>query len=230
MLEHVSRSVVLEPRWGAMQASLFGVEPPSIDPSFSGVQRIELAGGAWIDLLPCWLRGADAVFDALVQQRTWRQHTVPMYERMVAEPRLTSWWSVADGSEPLPVLRVARGALSARYRRRLTSIACNLYRDGQDSVAWHGDRLAERHDAHVAILSVGEPRPLHLRPRPGCPESSGARSRSFVLGDGTLLVMGGTCQATWQHCVPKTARRIGPRMSITFRHDSLGRRRGAVAV
>ena len=91
-------------------------------------------------------------------------------------------------------------------------------------MAWHGDRLHDRSDALVAILSVGEPRVLQLRPAPGCPASAGSAIRSFPLGDGTLLVMGGTCQATWQHRVPKSARHTGPRMSITFRHDSAGRR------
>lgn len=219
-----------EPLLGPVQASLFAAEPPAIDASLTGRERIELAGGAWVDVVPNWLRGADAVFDALIARRTWRQHTVVMYERLLPEPRLTSWWTVADGPEPLPVLAAARVALSEHYGRRFTSIGFNLYRDGRDSVAWHGDRLRDRLDANVAILSVGERRALQLRPRPGCAESAGARSRSFLLSRGTLLVMGGSCQATWQHCVPKTARRVGPRLSITFRHDSTGRRWRAVAV
>ena len=35
--------------------------------------------------------------------------------------------------------------------------------------------------------------------------------------NGDLLVMGGTCQRTWEHAVPKTARPTGPRISIQFR-------------
>lgn len=213
-----------DPHVGALQGSLFGVESPTVDGSFAGIERIGLAGGAWIDLLPGWLSGADVVFQELVDRLTWRQHTVPMYDRQVVEPRLTSWWTEKMGPEPLGVLSTARHALCGRYGRRFTSIGCNLYRDGRDSVAWHGDRLIEKHDANVVILSVGEPRALHLRPAPGCAESAGARSMSFALGEGTLFVMGGTCQATWQHSVPKTSRHAGPRMSITFRHDSLGRR------
>lgn len=213
-----------DPHVGALQGSLFGLDSPSVDPSFAGLERIELAGGAWVDVLPGWLQGADVVFQELVDRLTWRQHTVPMYDRYVEEPRLTSWWSAGSGPEPMAVLSTARHALSARYGRTFSSIGCNLYRDGRDSVAWHGDRVVERHDAVVAILSVGEPRALQLRPAPGSTASAGARSMSFALGEGTLLVMGGTCQATWQHCVPKTSRHVGPRMSITFRHDSLGRR------
>jgi alkylated DNA repair dioxygenase AlkB len=218
-----SRSVIGDPHVGEVQGSLFGVAEPEVGP-LDGLERIELAGGAWVDVLPGWLVGADIVFQQLVDRLTWRQHTVPMYDRMVAEPRLTSWWS-GSGPEPLPVLASARRALCGHYRRAFNSIGCNLYRDGRDSVAWHGDRIVDRGDALVAILSVGQPRALQLRPAPGCAASAGARSMSFALGEGTLFVMGGTCQATWQHCVPKTSRHAGARMSITFRHDSIGRRR-----
>lgn len=219
-----SRSVIGDPHVGALQGSLFGLDTPRIDDSFAGIERIELAGGAWVDVLPGWLHGSDLVFQELVDRLTWRQHTVPMYDRYVEEPRLTSWWTPASGPEPLAVLSTARHALSRHYGRAFGSIGCNLYRDGNDSVAWHGDRLIDKFDANIAILSVGEPRALNLRPKPGCAESAGGRSKSFALGEGTLFVMGGTCQATWQHCVPKTSRHVGPRMSITFRHDSLGRR------
>lgn len=224
MLEHVfTQTVIADPHVGFAQGSLFGAAAPEIA-GFDRVVRTDLPGGAWVDLVPGWLGGPDVVFQELVDTLVWRQHTVPMYERQVAEPRLTAWWAGAPGEEPLRVLADARRRLSRHYRRRFTSIGFNLYRDGRDSVAWHGDRLRDPSDAQVAILSVGEPRQLQLRPTPGCAASAGAPTRSFALGDGTLLVMGGTCQATWQHAVPKTARHAGPRLSITFRHGSIGRR------
>ena len=88
-----------------------------------------------------------------------------------------------------------------------------LYRDGADSVAWHGDRIGKgaHTDTMVAILSVGSARALMLRPR------SGGSSRAFHLGHGDLIVMGGSCQRTWEHAIPKTARPVGPRVSIQFR-------------
>jgi alkylated DNA repair dioxygenase AlkB len=204
-----------------MQGSLFGFAEPALDDTFAGIRRIELPGGAWVEVLPNWLGGADVVFQELADGLLWRQHTVPMYERYVDEPRLTSWWSSAEGNpEPLPVLGSVRRALTDRYSRAFDSIGFNLYRDGFDSVAWHGDRLHDRLDAVIAIVSVGEPRQLRLRPKPGCAESAGGSPRSFALGEGTLLVMGGTCQATWQHGVPKSSKRCGPRMSVTFRHTT----------
>ena len=64
----------------------------------------------------------------------------------------------------------------------------------------------------VAIVSTGQPRPFHLRPR------GGGASRSWQLGHGDLFVMGGSCQHDWEHCVPKIAA-AGPRLSIMFRHN-----------
>ena len=88
-----------------------------------------------------------------------------------------------------------------------------LYRDGRDSVAWHGDRIgrSSTEDTIVAIVVLGQPRALLLRPRGG-----GATLR-HDLGHGDLIAMGGSCQRTWEHAVPKSARHAGPRISIQFR-------------
>ena len=110
-----------------------------------------------------------------------------------------------------PVLEQAAAALSRRYGLALARISLAFYRDGRDSVAWHGDRLGHlADDTVVAIVSLGEPRRFLLRP------VTGGASRAFDLGWGDLLVMGGSCQRTWQHAVPKMAQ-AGPRMSVQFR-------------
>jgi alkylated DNA repair dioxygenase AlkB len=139
-----------------------------------------------------------------------------MYGNKVGTPRVVSWWGPDDPPPPVPDLvplfERMRAVLSDRYGRDLMSIGCNLYRDGQDSVAWHGDRVARDHDeAVIAIVSVGAPRPFRLRPK------GGGAALGWSLGGGDLLVMGGTAQRTWQHSVPKVAR-AAPRISITFRH------------
>jgi alkylated DNA repair dioxygenase AlkB len=196
------------------QANLFGTLEPSFDDTFAGIERIELSDGAWVDHLPGWLQGDDVVMDDLVRTAPWKSSTRPMYDRIVAVPRLTAWWEW-KGEGPAgapPILESLRAALSKRYSTAFTSCGCNLYRDGSDSVAWHGDRIKrELVEAHVAIVSVGEPRKLLLRP------TAGGDSLGFKLGHGDLFVMGGTCQRTWQHSVPK-CKCAGPRMSITFRH------------
>lgn len=140
-----------------------------------------------------------------------------MYDNVVAVPRLLAFYGAADPL-PHPVLDEARAALSRHYAGELgepfTTAGLCYYRDGRDSVAWHGDRTGKsaREDTMVAILSVGEPRDLLLRPAGG----GGAAVRR-PLGHGDLIVMGGSCQRTWEHCVPKTARAAGPRISVQFR-------------
>jgi alkylated DNA repair dioxygenase AlkB len=198
----------------ARQGSLFGLLQPEVDTSFGDVEHLDLDGRSWIDVGCGWLRGADSVFDQLVQRLPLRQRTdIKMFDRLVDEPRLSAWWHLDGGlPEPIPLLAEMRALLSRRYGEEFTSIGFNLYRNGDDSVAGHGDR--HRHvvtDPIVAIVSVGSPRPLRLRPR------GGGSSRAWRLGDGDLFVMGGACQHDWEHTVPKV-RVAGPRLSITFRN------------
>lgn len=195
----------------AWQGSLFGSGEPR--PDAAPVVRTELEGGAWIDHAPGWLAGSDPVFDELLATAPWTQKQRRMYEGMVDEPRLTAWWTLSRSSAGLPpVLLEVRDILSARYGERFSSVGCNLYRDGRDSVAWHGDTVRRTMPRPiVAIVSLGEPRKLLLRP------TRGGASRRWDLGAGDLFVMGGTCQHTWQHAVPKVAA-AGPRISVTYRH------------
>jgi alkylated DNA repair dioxygenase AlkB len=196
------------------QTSLFGTLDPAYDATFAEVSRLDLDATTWVDLAPGWLRGADQVYDQLVEALPLRQRTgVKMYDRIVDEPRLSAWWRAGHGQpEPLPILSDMRALLSSRYDEPFDSIGFNLYRDGNDSVAWHGDR--HRHvvtNPVIAIVSVGAPRPLRLRPR------GGGTSLSWSLGNGDLFVMGGACQHDWEHTVPKVRVTTGPRLSITFR-------------
>ena len=197
------------------QQCLFAFEEPQVAPDFAGLTRTWLDETSWVDYAPQWLGGADLVFAELVAKLSWKQREVTMYDKRLPEPRLTSWWSSLAGTpEPLPVLESARAALTRQYGRPFDSIGFNLYRDGRDSVAWHADR--ERYyqeDPVVAIVSTGAPRAFQLRPL------GGGQSQRWQLGLGDLFVMGGSCQHQWEHCVPKTANAVGPRLSIMFRHN-----------
>jgi alkylated DNA repair dioxygenase AlkB len=180
------------------------------------VRRAALAQGAWIDLRPGWLHGADALFQRLVDRVPWRAERRQMYDRVVDVPRLLCFYGEGEPL-PDPALDAARRALDGHYAAELgepfrTAGLC-LYRDGRDSVAWHGDTIGRgsTEDTMVAIVSVGAPRALLLRPR------GGGRTRRYEVGHGDLIVMGGSCQRTWEHAVPKTARPTGPRISIQFR-------------
>lgn len=198
----------------SFQPSLFdGVEHPSFDASFTGVERIHLDEASWLDLAPGWVRGSDRVFEDILRARSWDERTRWMYERRVREPRLTSLWRDGAGVPLEPaLLDDMRRILSARYGVLFDSAGFNLYRDGEDSVAWHGDRIRkEILEPVIALVSFGEPRKFLLRPK------GGGRSRAFHLGRGDLLVTGGRTQRAWDHCVPKVAH-AGPRISVAFRH------------
>ncbi|MFF2845252.1 alpha-ketoglutarate-dependent dioxygenase AlkB [Streptomyces sp. NPDC058001] len=183
----------------------------------AAVRRTVLGAGAWIDVLPGWLHGADALFTRLAADVPWRAERRQMYENTVDVPRLLCFYG-ADDPLPHPVLTEARTALTEHYagelREPFTTAGLCHYRDGRDSVAWHGDRIGRgaREDTMVAILSVGAPRDLLLRPRGG-----GGRTVRRPLGHGDLIVMGGSCQRTWEHAIPKTTRATGPRISVQFR-------------
>jgi alkylated DNA repair dioxygenase AlkB len=189
------------------QPSLLGDDPPGFDPSLAGLERRELGSGAWYDVVEGWVSGADRLFAELVERAPWAAHERPMYDRTVAEPRLTTRvWTTPPA--PLPAMAES---LSRHYACDLSTVSANLYRDGRDSVAWHGDRVGRRRsETVVAIVSLGSPRRFLLR------RIGGGRSLRLNPAAGDLLVLGGTCQRTWQHSVPKCAH-AGPRISVMFR-------------
>ncbi|MER5432532.1 alpha-ketoglutarate-dependent dioxygenase AlkB [Streptomyces sp. NPDC002588] len=201
-----------------LQGSLFDqTDEPRLG-RLTGLTRTRLGAGAWIDVLPGWLSGSDILFEHLASEVPWRAERRRMYDDVVAVPRLLAFYDAGE-ELPHPVLEEARRALSAHYAEELgepfvTAGLCH-YRDGRDSVAWHGDRIGRgaREDTMVAIVSVGAPRDLLLRPAHG----HGGETLRRPLGHGDLIVMGGSCQRTWEHCVPKSARAAGPRVSIQYR-------------
>jgi alkylated DNA repair dioxygenase AlkB len=190
----------------------FDAEAPSFDGQFLALSRTWLDAASWVDFAPGWVRGADALFAEVLRSRRWGQRTRVMYEQRVREPRLTAAWNLRKGPLEPTILDRLRLALAARYGAPFDSAGFNFYRDGRDSVAWHGDRIRKEIEAPVvALVSLGEPRKFLLRPRGGGP------SRALRLGRGDLLVTGGRTQRDWEHCVPKLAQ-AGPRISIAYRY------------
>jgi alkylated DNA repair dioxygenase AlkB len=207
---------VLVPESLLQESLLDAGDEPALGALGDSVRRIPLTRGAWVDLRPGWLSGAGTVFGRLAGTVPWRAEKRRMYDRVVDVPRLLCFYGEGEPL-PDPALAAALAALNAHYGPELgepfrTAGLCR-YRDGRDSVAWHGDTIGRgsREDTMVAILSLGAPRALALRPRGGGP------SRRYEVGHGDLLVMGGSCQRTWEHAVPKTAQATGPRISVQFR-------------
>lgn len=202
----------------AFQTSLF--DDLDADPTLGSlgrsVERIDLGEGAWLDVRPGWVQNSDALFERLAGGVDWKADRREMYDRVVDVPRLVSWFG-PDQAFPDPVLSAAQTALNDHYGRPPQQVfetaGLCFYRTGDDSIAWHGDKVGEAidRDTMVGIVSVGAARTLALRSR------SGGEVRRFPVGHGDLVVMGGSCQRTHEHSIAKTKRAIGPRISIQFR-------------
>ncbi|WP_237569799.1 alpha-ketoglutarate-dependent dioxygenase AlkB [Mycolicibacterium lacusdiani] len=184
---------------------------------FDCTDRRDLGDGAWIDVRAGWLTGHDEWFGELLEAIPWRAERRQMYDRVLDVPRLVSFHDLLAGPAPHPALAKLRVRLNDIYARELgepfTTAGLCLYRDESDSVAWHGDDIgrSRSEDTMVAIVSLGATRAFAMRPR------SGGRSLRLPQAHGDLLVMGGSCQRTWEHAVPKTTKPTGPRISIQFR-------------
>lgn len=199
-----------------IQGSLLDLPNRGIAALPGSVLRTELDARSWIDVRAGWVRDSDTLLEHLLRRVPWQAERRRMYDAVVDVPRLTCFYDAGD-ELPHPILGQCRDALTAYYADELgepfvTAGLC-LYRDGRDSVAWHGDRIgrSRREDTMVAILSLGHPRTLALRP------NGGHTAFRIGVGHGDLAVMGGACQREWEHAIPKTARPAGPRISIQFR-------------
>lgn len=189
------------------QLDLFSAPRVGFDASFAQLVRHELGLGAWVDHVPGWVSNHDALFDELAGALAWKSEKRHMYERVVDVPRL-----LASVPKEHALVEQMRVALSEKYGEELVRTTAALYRDGRDSVAWHGDTTArDMVTALVATVSLGQPRRFLLRPTEG-----GGAAHAFPAGRGDLIVMGGTCQRTWRHAIPKVAE-AGPRIALMFR-------------
>ncbi len=187
------------------QLDLFAGGAPAIDETFRTLERRNLAYGAWVDHAPGWVAGHDALFEELERDLPWRRETMQMYDQVVEVPRLLARVPAH------PLIERMRDVLSAHYGEPFVHMTAALYRDGRDSVAFHGDTTArDMLEALVATVSLGTPRRFLMKPAAGGP------SISYPLGRGDLVVMGGTCQRTWRHAIPKVAS-AGPRIALMFR-------------
>ena len=209
------------------QPTLFERGDPAVDAAaLSRLRRTRLDDDSWVEHLPDWVAGEQALMDRLVRETAWRSERRRMYDRTVEVPRLVA--SLPADGPGHPLLDHIRDILSAHYATAFARVSMGYYRDGADSVAWHGDYVAREMDTPtlVATVSLGAPRRFLLRPRgggrsfnrDGLGQAKPGRTHAiaFSLGRGDLFVMGGLCQRTWQHALPKVAHAL-PRLAIMFR-------------
>ena len=194
--------------------TLFGHGEPTVASSWK-VERTMLDPCCWIDHAPGFMAGADQLLLDLDAQMDWFRGRRLMYGTWHREPRRTA--TEARPGVALPeVVGNIRSALSEHYALPFQGLFCNYYETGQDSVAWHADRIGRTEvDPLVAIVSLGGPRTFRLRPKPGR-QGDSVSSHSVALASGDLLVMGGATQHHWEHAIPKT-HQASPRMSVTMR-------------
>ena len=167
---------------------------------------------------------ANTYFDDLFHHIPWRQDPITVFGKTHLQPRLTSlhahtldsysYSGIVMTPQPMPqTLQCIENRIYQLCDESFTTVLLNLYRDGKDSNGWHADDEAELgKNPVIASLSLGAPRFFHLR------HNQDPKQRyKLLLEHGSLLLMGGETQHHWKHQVAKTAKKVGPRINLTFR-------------
>jgi alkylated DNA repair dioxygenase AlkB len=209
-------SAVREQVHAALHESVSGLQlnlaagPPQPDRAFASARRVALDQASWIDFVPGWLSGQEALFEQVARQAEWEHRERRMFNQVFREPRFTGEYrELADA--PLDSLREIAEALSDRYGTVYDGVWMNFYRDHRDGAGWHADRPADKPAvAIVPVLSLGAQRRFLIKP------VAGGRSTVFTPRGGDLIVMGGRAQRDWRHAAPKQTRPAGPRISLNF--------------
>lgn len=187
----------------------------------AAIERLQLDEGSWVDVGRGWLDGADELFERLLAGVPWRSSRLFRYDHWVEERRLGASWQ-AGQPWPHPALQPLHRALQQRYGVRFDGFGLIQYRDGGDGQAFHRDTdMRWLDDTVIAILTLGARRPWLLRPRTNRFDHGPAKGATHDLapGAGDLIVMGGRCQADWEHSVPYRPREaLGVRISLQWRH------------
>jgi alkylated DNA repair dioxygenase AlkB len=159
----------------------------------------------------------DALVSELLATTRFAADSRMMYGKRVAVPRETAGRGDRMSQPWTPGLLAVRERLELLLATGFDYVFVNRYRDGRDSVAWHGDH--EITGKVVASLSLGATRAFDLRPKP----LSDLRPRTITVNvaHGDLIVMRGETQRYWEHRVRKDPRVHEQRINLTFRqHDA----------
>ena len=188
------------------------------------VERVQLDESSWVDVSRGWLDGADELFDALLHGVAWQPSKVFRYEKFVDERRLGAGWS-RGRPLPHPALAQIHKTLQRDYKATFDGFGMIQYRDAGDGQAFHRDTdMRWLDDTVIAIVTLGQKRPWLLRPRSarhtlGALEAGKGATHDLSPGSGDLIVMGGACQANWEHSVPYLNKLgVGIRISLQWRY------------
>ncbi|WDO14771.1 alpha-ketoglutarate-dependent dioxygenase AlkB [Flavobacterium sp. WW92] len=164
---------------------------------------------------------SDYYYTTLLEQTRWHTYEMPMYEKVVAAPRLVSWFEdsvqkkdKAPTISLTPDLCAIRQRVETETQIKFNAVLLNLYRDGNDGVSWHSDKTASvNKNMIIASVTFGETRMFRLRHK----FRKELQQVEIPLYHGSFLLMAGTTNSFWEHQVPKTARKVLPRINLTFR-------------
>jgi alkylated DNA repair dioxygenase AlkB len=183
-------------------------------------ERLDLGAGSWVDLARGWMAEPDELFAHLRAEVPWQSSRLFRYDHFVEERRLGSAWRRGDPL-PHPALAEATRVLQHAYGATFDGFGMILYRDGSDGQAFHRDTdMRYLDDTVIAVLSLGARRPWLLRPRAARHDHDPGRGATHDLapGAGDLVVMGGRCQADWEHSVAyRPGEPLGERISLQWR-------------
>lgn len=192
---------------------------------FSGKREYDLPN-ADIVYFPHFLgsKKASLYFTTLKHTIPWQQDPITIFGKTYLQPRLTSLFGDNDKTYsysniimyPHPfkgiVLEIKR-KVEKFTNETFTTCLLNLYRNGRDSNSWHADDEKELgENPIIASVSLGQERYFHLRHK-----NNKQQKHKILLEHGSLLLMKGETQHFWQHQIPKTTRKIGERINLTFR-------------
>ena len=191
------------------------------------VTRLSLDETSWVDVARGWITDPDGLYDPLLGGVNWSTTRLFRYEKHVEERRLSAGWRRGQPL-PHPLLADATRWLQRRYRVEFPGFSLIRYRDGSDGQGFHRDTdMRWLDDTIIAVLTLGAQRPWLVRPRANrhvdATMTGGARhgaTHDLSPGSGDLLVMGGRCQADWEHSVPYLTERptsVGTRISLQWR-------------
>ncbi len=198
--------------------------PRGVQPSVELQRQHTLASCDDVLYVANFIDDAATLFAALTTELDWREESILMFGKHITVPRLCAWCGDAGilyryshtphRAQGWPdVMRILRERLHDRLGIRFNFALANQYRSGNDAMSWHADDEVELGEQPcIASLSFGAPRQFHLRARDGT-----SRRTAILLESGSLLLMWGRSQDSWQHAVPRTKQRVGPRINLTFR-------------
>ena len=167
---------------------------------------------------------ADLYLEQLTKETPWRNDPINVFGKTYPQPRMTSlhghttdsygYSGIVMQPNPMrkPLLDIEQ-KLQAFTKETFTTVLLNLYRDGQDSNGWHADNEKEFGvNPVIASISLGASRYFHLKHN-----SDKSQRLKLELTHGSLLLMECATQHFWKHQIAKTAKKVGPRINLTFR-------------